>query len=114
MIDYFFNPDFVEALGWTLLHSVWQAAAFAIFLAFILIALRSYAAESRYIVAVGILCAFFLTVSVTFWQEWQELNHQEILATQDSPTSYTNDNFVPNNKKEIGPFQCVPTMVIKC
>ncbi len=102
MIDYFFNPEFVEALGWTLLHSVWQGAAFAIFLVLILIALRSYAAQSRYIVAVGILCAFFMTVSVTFWQEWQEVNHQVELATQIPNESSTNDSFAFNNQKESG------------
>ncbi len=102
MIDYFFNPEFVEALGWTLLHSVWQGAAFAIFLVLILIALRSYAAQSRYIVAVGILCAFFLTVTVTFWQEWQEVNHQVELASRTSNESSTNGSFAINHPKKIG------------
>ena len=80
MIEYILNPESIEALGWTLLHSVWQGAVFAILLVLILIALRSYTAQSRYIVAVGILCAFFLTVSTTFWQHWQEVNNPSELS----------------------------------
>ena len=76
MIEYILNPQSVEALGWTLLHSLWQGAGFAILLVLLLIALRSYSAQSRYVVAVGLLCAFFLTVSATFWQQWQEANSQ--------------------------------------
>ncbi len=72
MIEHILLPQTVEALGWTLIHSIWQGAAFAILLVFILIALRKYTAQSRYIVSVGLLCAFFLTVTATFWQQWQE------------------------------------------
>jgi len=72
MIEHILTPQVVEALGWTLLHSLWQGAAFAIILALLFIALRSYAAQSRYIVAVGLLSAFFLTVASTFWLQWQE------------------------------------------
>ena len=72
MIDYILNPQSVEALGWTLLHSLWQGAVFSLLLVGILIALRSYSAQSRYVVSVGVLCAFFLTVSATFGLQWQE------------------------------------------
>lgn len=101
MIDYFFNPEFVEALGWTLLHSVWQGAAFAIFLMLILIALRSYTAQSRYIVAVGILCAFFLTVTVTFWQQWKAVNHASELKLQLTHEASSNGNILLESPSEI-------------
>ena len=100
MIDYFLNPQTVEALGWTLLHSIWQGAVFALLLVFILIALRSYTAQSRYVVSVGLLCAFFFTVSASFYQKYQEVNHQyemtalvnsqgndQVLTTINSPTT---------------------------
>ena len=51
MIDYLFSPRLVEALGWTLLHGLWQGAAFALLLAGVLVALRSYSAHARYTVA---------------------------------------------------------------
>ncbi len=76
MIQHLLSQESIEALGWTLLHSLWQGAFFAIFLVLLLILLRSYSAQSRYLVSVGLLCAFFLTVSVTFTQQWQVANHQ--------------------------------------
>ena len=83
MIDYFLSPQFVEALGWTLLHSLWQGAGFAILLAVIFIALRSYTAQSRYIVATGLLTAFFITVAATFWMQWQNASNRiDMVAEQ--------------------------------
>jgi len=102
MIEYILNPQFVEALGWTLLHSVWQGAAFAIFLVLILIGLRSYTAQSRYIVAVGILGAFFLTVSITFWQQWQDVSNRMELSDLSIQQQQLDEVLVLNNShKEI-------------
>ena len=84
MIEYFLKPSFVEALGWTLLHSLWQGAVFAIFLALLFIALRSYTAQSRYVVASGLLTAFFVTVAATFWMQWQQANSQANLIVKQS------------------------------
>ena len=100
MIEYILNPESVEALGWTLLHSIWQGAAFALLLVGILIALRSYSAQSRYVVSVGLLCAFFLTLSGTFWLQWQQANNRFELTAKQSNKQSTNDVFVLNNKTE--------------
>ena len=97
MIEYILNPQSIEALGWTLLHSLWQGAVFAILLVLILIALRSYTAQSRYIVAVGLLFAFFLTVSATFWQQWQEANNHLELTRQQLNKQSAEDVFIVNN-----------------
>jgi len=84
MIEHILIPQTVEALGWTLLHSIWQGAAFAIMLVLFLIGLRKYTAQSRYIVAVGLLSAFFLTVATTFWQQWQVADAKfKIVAQQE-------------------------------
>lgn len=72
MIEQLLHPQLVQALGWTLLHSLWQGAAFALILASLLIALRSYTAQARYTVAAGLLAAFFITAGGTFWQQWQQ------------------------------------------
>ena len=65
MIDHLLSPRLVEALGWTLLHSLWQGAALALLLAVVLIALRSYSARARYTVAVGLLAGVGPGASVT-------------------------------------------------
>ncbi len=100
MIEYILNPESIEALGWTLLHSVWQGAVFAILLVLILIALRSYTAQSRYIVAVGILGAFFLTVSATFWQHWQEVNNETERSASILPYQPIGETFLIENSPE--------------
>ena len=97
MIDYFLNPQTVEALGWTLLHSIWQGAVFALLLVIILISLRSYTAQSRYVVSVGLLCAFFLTVSASFYQKYQEANYKYELVAQIN-TQALGQNFINESK----------------
>ena len=68
MIERILSPTLVDALGWTLLHALWQGAAFALLLGLLLIALRSYSARARYIVSVGVLGAFLLTAGTSFLQ----------------------------------------------
>jgi len=97
MIEYILTPQLVEALGWTLLHSLWQGAVFAILLVLILIGLRSYSAQSRYVVSVGLLCAFFLTLSATGYIQWQQANNRmEMNAAQLNQQSTT--DAIPFNK----------------
>ena len=68
MIERILSPTLIDALGWTLLHALWQGAAFALLLGLLLIALRSYSARARYIVSVGVLGAFLLTAGASFLQ----------------------------------------------
>jgi len=104
MIEYILSPQSVEALGWTLLHSLWQGAAFAILLVLILIALRCYTPQSRYVVAVGLLFAFFLTVSATFWQQWQQATSPlEVTASLVNTQTVNDVSTINNSTVEILP-----------
>ena len=92
MIEYILLPETIDAVGWTLIHSLWQGAIFAFLLVLTLIALRGYTSQSRYIVSVGLLSAFFLTTSVTFYQQWQEANsHYTMLSAQSNIELLGND-----------------------
>lgn len=66
MIEHIFSPEMIYAVGWTLIHTLWQGALFACLLAITLIALRRFSAEARYVVAVGLLFGFFVTTVFTF------------------------------------------------
>ena len=66
MIQHLFSPEMIYAVGWTLIHTLWQGALFACLLALTLIVLRRYSAEARYVVAVGLLFGFFVTSVFTF------------------------------------------------
>ena len=66
MIERIFSPELVRAMGWTLVHTLWQAAAFALLLGGLLVLLRKYSALTRYVVAIGAMAAFLLTAGLTF------------------------------------------------
>ena len=60
------SPALLQALGWTLLHSLWQGALAAAVLAVALLALRRHAAAVRYRAAAGALGALVLLGCLTF------------------------------------------------
>ncbi|MGB3800280.1 MAG: M56 family metallopeptidase, partial [Lewinella sp.] len=66
MIERLLTPHLVDAIGWTLLHTLWQAALFALLLGVVLIGLRTFSPRARYYVACGFLGAFVLAVGLTF------------------------------------------------
>lgn len=89
MIERILSPELVDAIGWTLLHALWQGALFAILLGLILIVLRRFSAHARYLVCVGMLSAFFLTVGLTFAKQWgsAEVETENSLALVDRSES---------------------------
>lgn len=72
MIEQIFSPELIQALGWTLVHTLWQAALFALLLGVALLLLRKYSARTRYVTAIGVLAAFCLTTLLTFSQLYGE------------------------------------------
>lgn len=66
MIERLLSPTLVQSLGWTLIHTLWQAAVFALALGGLLILLRKYSARARYLVCVATLAGFVLTALLTF------------------------------------------------
>ncbi len=67
-ITHWMNPALAKALGWALLHSLWQGAAIALLLALALILMRRYSATARYWAATLSLMALLVCSLVTF--EW--------------------------------------------
>ncbi|QKG56172.1 M56 family metallopeptidase [Hymenobacter sp. BRD128] len=60
------SPALVRALGYALLHSVWQGGVLALLLAGVLPLLRRQRAEVRYAASAGALASLVLVVSLTF------------------------------------------------
>lgn len=56
----------VNALGWTLLHSLWQGALVALTLALLLVLLQRHAATTRYYLATGGMLLQLLFSGITF------------------------------------------------
>ncbi|RPD50243.1 hypothetical protein DNI29_05450 [Hymenobacter sediminis] len=59
-------PALIRALGWTLVHSLWQGAVVALALAGLLLLLRKHSAEVRYRTAGLGLAVLLLLAAVTF------------------------------------------------
>src|SRR5690349_19044328 len=60
------TPSLVRALGWTLVHSLWQGAVVALSLAGLLLLLRRHSAQIRYGAAAVALVAMMALGMVTF------------------------------------------------
>ena len=65
-LEHFVSPALTRALGWTLLHSLWQGALVAAVLAGALLLLRRQRAEVRYVVSAGALGAVVALAGLTF------------------------------------------------
>lgn len=70
-INSFLSSELIDALGWTLLHSLWQGALISIVLAIILLLMRRFTAQTRYFVIMAAMITM-LTLSVfTFTRLYQ-------------------------------------------
>ncbi|MDX5480460.1 MAG: hypothetical protein LPK07_02125, partial [Hymenobacteraceae bacterium] len=62
----FFSETLVEAMGWTLLHSLWQGALVALLLGLLLLLIHRHTASTRYTVAGGAMLLQVLLSAGTF------------------------------------------------
>ena len=65
-LENFASPAFTRALGWTLLHSLWQGALVAAVLAGALLLLRRQRAQVRYVASAAALGAVVALAGITF------------------------------------------------
>ena len=56
----------IQAIGWTILHSLWQGMAIALLLAIVMLALRKSSSHARYIAGLSGLFFLFVVVAFTF------------------------------------------------
>ena len=60
------SENLVYALGWTVLHSIWQAALIALGMALVMLVLQKYSAKVRYILANMALFTVLVLSALTF------------------------------------------------
>jgi ankyrin repeat protein len=92
MIEKILSPELVDALGWTVLHSLWQGAGYALLLGVALVFMRRYSPQARHFAAVGFLGAFVLTTLFTFTRLYldhspPDLSADSKLVTVEVPVS---------------------------
>ena len=64
------QQSWLETLGWTLLHSLWELSAIAAVSFFVLIVLRRHSAHLRYAVACVLLLLMMVTTAGTYAYLW--------------------------------------------
>jgi hypothetical protein len=78
-----------KALGWTLVHFVWEGAVLAAFLMALLMAFRAAPARRRYALACLILAAMPLAFGVTLAVVWMRRPIAMPVASRDLPARWS-------------------------
>lgn len=94
-IHQLFSEEMTYALGWTVVHSFWQAVLIAMLLAFVQFMLRERTAESRYYAAYTALGLVLITSIVTFFQLYQAVPDPNALG-QSTFIVVTGDGMIPD------------------
>jgi beta-lactamase regulating signal transducer with metallopeptidase domain/uncharacterized protein YjbI with pentapeptide repeats len=71
--------ELIEALGWTLFHSLWQGMLIAIIFGILLLALMKFSAHSRYIVTMSALLIMIASTSFTFIKEYRNASERALI-----------------------------------
>ncbi|WP_314509885.1 M56 family metallopeptidase [Xanthocytophaga agilis] len=71
MLSSLLSPKLTEAIGWTLLHSLWQGAVIAILMALVMLLMNRSSAQARYFVAVSALFSILLVAGITFYSVYE-------------------------------------------
>ena len=79
-----FDSEWIQALGWTLLHSLWQGVLIALLLAIVLLIFRKQSANSRYLFGILALSGLLVSIVVTFALIYTP--SMELVYTDLSPT----------------------------
>jgi len=85
IINRLFSENFIEALGWTVLHSLWQATLIAIIIGCILLSIPKKSAIFRYRVATTGMLAILLCAIATF--VWIYIDNGPLLAVIYQPVN---------------------------
>ncbi len=74
-----FSPEFTEALGWTIVHSFWQASAIALGLGLLLLILRRRSAQIKYFISFAALIGVLAWSVITFVQSYHYAVEKQVV-----------------------------------
>ena len=106
----------MDALGWALVHFVWQGAALAVILGVLLSLTRVTAARARYGMALATLVAMFIAPAVTAFQLYQAparspappAAEQTQIVTEDTPSASPSHSLREPANKALPPAAAIP------
>ncbi len=75
-----FPVSFITALGWTLIHSLWQACIIFLVLRLLLFVFRQASSNAKYLLSVGAFAGIFICFLITFYHQW--MNQKGLVEIQ--------------------------------
>ncbi len=78
-IQSIFSPEITEALGWTIVHSLWQGTILLITLLILLSILKKYSSQVRYFISFTILVIMLGWSTSTFIKSYQYAKEKQIV-----------------------------------
>ena len=100
-ITRFSSDEVVHAIGWTILHSIWQGFALALLLALVLLALRGSSPQWRYIAGLLTLFAMVLSTVTTFSLTYKPLEGSGRVETVQHPFTPSASSFATDVGPEV-------------
>ena len=80
-VQAFLSQELVQALGWTILHSLWQGALVALALSVLMVFLNRQSAQVRYFISITALFTTLAIAVFTFWSIYQTPVKNAVSAT---------------------------------
>src|SRR5688572_19199985 len=80
-VQAFLSQELVQALGWTILHSLWQGALVALALSVLMVFLNRQSAQVRYFISITALFTTLAIAVFTFWSIYQAPVKNAVSAT---------------------------------
>jgi len=81
-ISAIFSAELTEALGWMLIHSLWQGAIIAVLLLLILYFIKKKSAQIKYFLSFVALMGIVVWAGITFINAYQYASEKQVLKTQ--------------------------------
>ncbi len=82
LVQHLFSTEFTEALGWTIVHSLWQASAIAIGLGLLLLLLRRKSAQIKYFISFVALIGVLAWSAATFVRSYHYAAEKQAIKEQ--------------------------------
>jgi beta-lactamase regulating signal transducer with metallopeptidase domain len=110
-----FSVEFTEALGWMLIHSLWQGTIVAILLLIILFAIKTKSAQIKYFISFVALMGITVWAGVTFVKSYRYAAEKQALKAQiiNNPSQFRSILKASANGSVSNPIQGIDQTTLK-
>jgi beta-lactamase regulating signal transducer with metallopeptidase domain len=100
-LQYIFSSELIEALGWTIVHSLWQGSIVAIGLFILLLFMRKNSAQVKYLLSFVALIIVLVWSSATFVRSFNYAKEKQVLKERIiSDPAYVKTLFTINDSEK--------------